>query len=129
MKLLRTAAWAPLSVLFVHWMASRIFGHEPWVDPIMHFLGGAAIAYVVLRWAPLAAKQLGELRPLGRDLLAFGMACTAAVLWEAGEFASDMLLRTHVQLGRVNTMRDLVLGVAGGLVVVAMARAMRRVSR
>ena len=55
------------------------------------------------------------------------MACTAAVLWEAGEFASDALLRTHVQLGRVNTMRDLVLGVAGGLLVVAIARATRRV--
>ena len=127
MRILGRVGWAPLSVVLLHWIASKAFGHEPWVDPIIHFLGGVSVAYAVLRSVPLATNLLGELRPLGRDLLAFSTASTAAVLWEVGEFASDALLRTHVQLGRLNTMRDLILGVAGGLVVVAIARAFRSI--
>ena len=49
----RAAGWAPLTVLIAHHILARMFGHEPFVDPVMHFSGGAAAALVVrYAWSP-----------------------------------------------------------------------------
>ena len=41
----REALWAPIAVVVLHWAAGGLLGHEPYVDPVMHFLGGAAAAF------------------------------------------------------------------------------------
>ncbi len=119
----RRAAWAPLTVIVLHSVAGHYFGHEPYVDPVMHFMGGVAAAYFMLNSASLAQTVLGVLTPLGRDMLAFGITGSAALMWEVGEFVGDQLRGTNVQRGLNNTMRDLILGVSGGVICIALKRA------
>lgn len=125
-KVAREAAWAPIAVLILHEVAGRIWGHEPHVDPVMHFLGGLAAAFFFRHAASTAGTLLGRPTPLALDLLAFGLTCAVALFWEFGEFASDRLLRTTVQRGLQNTMRDLMLGVSGGFLYLAARRFMPR---
>ncbi len=114
----REAIWAPLAVLIVHWLAGGWLGHEPFVDPVMHFLGGAAVAFFFWHAAKSARGYLGDLPPVALGLLAFGLATTAAVGWEFAEFLLDRIRGTHIQRGLANTMRDLFLGVSGAVVYV-----------
>jgi hypothetical protein len=112
------AIWAPITVLVLHSILGGMFGHEPYVDPVIHFLGGVAAALFFWRAAFYSGRYLGVLSPLALGLMAFGLAATAAVVWEIGEFASDLFLGTNIQRDVSNTMRDLILGVSGaGLLV------------
>jgi hypothetical protein len=112
-----------------HHLAADRFGHEPYVDPVMHFSGGAACAFFFRRAAAAAHAQLGALSPLVLDLLAFGLACAAALAWELAELLSDFVLHTSIQTAAVNTLRDLALGVAGAIVYLVGARLMERSGR
>lgn len=122
-RLIRSAAWVPLAVIALHSIAGQLFGHEPYVDPMTHFLGGTAAAFFVLQASSIASAALGTLKPAGRDLLALGITCAAALCWEVAEFASDRVLGTNVQRSLDNTMRDLILGAVGGVVCIAVSRA------
>jgi hypothetical protein len=66
-----------------------------------------------------AGRLLGELRPGGRYLLAFTAACSTALAWEIAEFMSDQLLGTALQEGNLDTMSDLMLGLAGAAAYLA----------
>jgi hypothetical protein len=121
------AAWAPLAVLIGHQLGARLFGHEPYVDPLMHFAGGAAAAFFFRQASAIATEALGTMRDVALDLVGFGLACACAVLWEIGEFASDQVLGTHVQRSLENTMRDLLMGVTGAVLVLVALRLGRRV--
>lgn len=121
-RLAREAAWAPGAVLVSHLVAGALFGHEPFVDPVMHLLGGVAAAYFFRRAASIAGLLLGAPTRLGTDLLAFGLTSAAALCWEIGEFTLDRLARTHTQGGLGNTMRDLISGVIGAVLYLAATR-------
>jgi hypothetical protein len=121
-KISRVAAWAPLSVLIGHSVFAKIFGHEPYVDPVMHFSGGVAAAYFFRKVSALAPEALGALTEDARDLLSFGLTCSIALFWEIVEFSSDTFLGTTVQTSNANTMRDLILGVVGALVFLIFRR-------
>jgi hypothetical protein len=114
----REALWAPMAVMIFHGVAGKIFGHEPYVDPIMHFSGGVAAAFFFRRACLIGPEFFGQPSRLGIDLLAFGLTCAAALFWEFGEFIGDQLRGTNVQRGLVNTMRDLFLGTLGGTVFI-----------
>jgi hypothetical protein len=116
LKISRVAAWAPLSVLIGHSIFARFFGHEPYVDPVMHFSGGVAAAYFFRKASAMGAEVLGALTEVVRDLLSFGLTCSIALFWEIAEFSSDTFLGTNVQTSNANTMRDLILGIVGALV-------------
>ena len=118
-----------MAVLILHAVGGRMLGHEPYVDPIMHFLGGTAAALFLRHAASVAGRQLGVLTKLGLDLLAFGLTCATALFWEFGEFASDLLLGTRTQRSLGNTMRDLALGVGGAVAYLAIKRAMGRIEK
>ena len=118
-RVAREVAWAPLGVLILHALGGRVLGHEPYVDPTMHFLGGAAAAYFFRHAIRIAGRLLGGPTQCALDLLAFGLTCAIALFWEFGEFASDLYLGTHIQRSLGNTMRDLVLGVSGAVVYLA----------
>jgi hypothetical protein len=89
-------------------------------DALMHFSGGMAIAYVCFRCIAEAKSWFGALPLAGHALVAFSGGCTAAVLWELGEFASDAVLRTHVQKSLPETMLDLAYGTFGAAVAVGL---------
>ena len=124
-RVARQAAWAPLCVLVLHEAAARLLGHEPYVDPAMHFLGGAAAAFFIRYAASVADRLVGAPTEAALDLLAFGLTCAVALLWELGEFAADRFIGTHVQRGLENTMRDLVLGLVGAILYLWTRRRIR----
>jgi hypothetical protein len=119
------AGWAPVTVLVLHSVLGRSFGHEPFVDPIIHFSGGVAAAFFFRYASVVAGSLLGAPNDLAKDLMAFGLTVTVALLWETGEFASDVWLGTHIQHDVANTMRDLILGMGGGASYVLAARVVR----
>lgn len=115
----REAAWAPIAVVVVHWLVGGWLGHEPVVDPIMHFAGGMAAAFFFWHAATCARRYMGAPSSIALGLLALGLATLSAVGWEFGEFLSDTFRGTTMQRGVANTMRDLFLGVCGAGVYVA----------
>jgi len=125
-RLLREAAWAPAAVLFAHQVAGHFFGHEPYVDPVMHFLGGVAATFFFRRAAAIGRDRIGGLTCLGLDVFSFTLTCSIAVFWEIGEFTSDKFVGSHVQRGLGNTMRDLILGISGAIVFLLFQRLAER---
>ncbi len=85
----------------------------------MHFLGGAAVAFFVRRSAQIAKAYVGPMTPLGLDLLAVGLTCLIALLWEFGEYLSDIWLGTNTHPTVAHTLADLFFGVAGAIGFVA----------
>lgn len=111
-------AWSPVLVLVAHLVADVLldaYALFPALDVPMHLAGGCAIAYFA--WHALdVLEQQRLLDPSGgalRSLLVFGMASTAAVLWEFGEFVSDELLGTRLLSGLNDTLSDMLFGMVG----------------
>ena len=122
-------AWAPIAVLIGHAVFAGLYGHEPYVDPVMHFAGGMAAAYS-FRFATSIMKEVfGVPTELGSDVMSFGLTCAAALVWETGEFCSDTFLGTNVQKDNANTMRDLILGAAGAIAFIAARRLFKTSAR
>lgn len=113
--LFRATAWAPLAVLVFHSGAAAVFGHEPYVDPISHFLGGVAISYFLFHAVVALVPGVGAAPRVVAILMAFGLAVTTAVTWELGELGSDLVLGTNIQHDARNVLRDLALGTGGAL--------------
>ena len=126
-RIAREAAWAPLAVVILHHVLGGWLGHEPVVDPVMHFSVGAAAAFFFSRSAACARRYLGDPSPLAVGLMAFGLATVAAVGWELAEYLGDLVRGTNVQRGLSNTMRDLFLGVGGAAVYIVAANLLPRV--
>ena len=111
-RLLREALWAPVAVVVLSIVVARL----PQADALwslLHFLGGAALAFCCFRLARIPGAL--------RYVLAFTVACTAALGWELAEFAIDQVAGTSLQEGRVDTMSDLMLSVCGAALFLAFA--------
>lgn len=120
--LLRKAGWAPLVAIALHWVVAFL-GVRDAADNLVHFSGGAAIAYFAWHACRVFAPWIGALRAAASYAAAFTVTCTAAVFVEIVEFGSDQFLGTRVQHDLHETMLDLVFGVAGGcaaLLVIAL---------
>lgn len=123
----RQYAWAPISLFGAHMF---VFTQTNWyeklygIDKPIHFIGGFVIAYF---WygAYLTAKELKLLgkpnRLLGQLLVLFATA-TATVLWEFHEYLADTYLGTTMQASIGDTMGDMLLGILGGLLLIAALR-------
>lgn len=114
LQLLRKAAWAPISVLIFH----AIIAETPYrqaSDFVMHFSGGAAIAYFFFVALGEFQSWLGAPTLLGRLLFSFTMACTVGVFWEIGEQFSDTFLGSHIQKSLPETMSDLLANTTGAV--------------
>lgn len=121
-QILRSTGWAPLLVLILHVVLAELFGHEPIVDPFMHFAGGIAAAYFFRYACAVSEKLIGQLSRFGLDVMSFSLTCAIALCWEFGEFLSDTFLGTTIQISVANTMRDLILGTIGSLVFIGIRR-------
>jgi len=118
--------WAPLCVLIVHRYAGAAWGHEPYVDPVIHTFGGLAMAHALSILVVGAQARIGRLTPLGRELMVFGLTAFVALAWEVGEFFLSAYYHAHLQRSIAETIRDMVLGVVGAAVYLIVARFTRK---
>jgi hypothetical protein len=107
----RTKAFCLVVIVFRRW-AIAMGIREP-LDHVIHFSGGLAIAYFLYRIIKMSASWIGPVTNATRYILAFTTACTVAVFWEFGEFASDAFRGTHIQHDVAETLWDLIYGVSG----------------
>ena len=124
-ELARRAAWAPLLVFAIHLFLSRGFDayrERPWLDIPMHLAGGVAIAFclcVTLR--VLQEHELVERTgPRIRFILVLALTGCAALFWEFAEFTTDQLGLTRAQAGLEDTLLDMLLGLVGGFMFLAL---------
>ena len=113
LRILIDPGWAPFSVVLFHVVLAE-FGLTHRFDHLLHFLGGAAIAYFFFRFLALLAL-IPTTHPWLIYAATFTSSCTAALFWEFVEFASDVFLHTNVQQSLSETMLDLLFGVLGAL--------------
>jgi hypothetical protein len=111
--------WAPVAVVAAHSILTATTGHHTKLDPLFHFLGGAAGAYSVDGMARAYAR-VAVSTAVRRAALMVGAVIVAALLWELAEFISDWRFGTHIQESRVDTISDVALGTLGALVVARM---------
>jgi hypothetical protein len=116
-------AWAPAFVLILHAILESAFGSR--VDPYMHVLGGAACQYFFYNVLSLPFSAIGTLTRFAKTIFAFTLTCTAATLWELGEFISDRHFGTHLQESVPETIGDLALGLFGAIIVLTATLAMK----
>jgi hypothetical protein len=111
-RLLREALWAPLAIIALNVVVARLpqAGELWW---LLHFLGGAALAFCCFRLARIPGAL--------RYVLAFSVACTVALGWELAEFAIDQMAGTALQEGRADTMSDLMFSVCGAALFLGFA--------
>ncbi len=87
------------------------------LDSVMHFAGGCALGYFILGQIGYAVRK-GWCRDPGRVIvlmLIVSLVATGAVCWEIYEWLSDRYIGTHFQPSLDDTMKDLVLGLMGGI--------------
>lgn len=126
LAIIRGAGWAPAAVLVLHAIVVRT-AYRTELDGVNHFLGGAAIAFFFLQAMRIVLPEISV--TVSSYIFSFALACTIAVFWEIGEYASDHLLRTHVQISLSETMSDLIFGVTGAAVMMAGFAVLDRIER
>jgi hypothetical protein len=106
--------WAPLAVVVLHLVLAQ-YGLTQRFDHLLHFLGGASIAFFLLGLLASLPSLFAHVPRWIHYLLAFTSSCTVAVFWEFAEFASDRFRGTSIQQSVSETVLDLVFGVAGAM--------------
>jgi len=114
LRLLWNPGWAPLVVVALH-LALAGYGLTQRFDHLLHFLGGASIAYFFFGFFAAFSSQPTHSPRWVLYHLAFASSCTVAVFWEFAEFASDHFRGTSIQQSVSETMLDLLFGVLGAL--------------
>lgn len=128
LRLLVNPGWAPLGVVVMH-LAFAEYGWTQRFDHLLHFLGGASVAYFLFGSFALLPSLIASSPRWVRYLLAFTSSCTVAVFWEFAEFASDRFMGTSIQQSLSETVLDLVFGAVGAfstLLVIAVLRGLVR---
>jgi hypothetical protein len=118
----RQGAWAPLTVFIVYALIAKGFGVGmvfPWLDIPAHLFGGMAIAYFFAIGIANIQVILGTVPQVIQMALSLGLTAITAVAWEFLEFAADIALGTHINLGVADTLSDLFFGLLGGVIVVS----------
>lgn len=122
---MRESAWAPISV-FIIYSILKAFGAYllyPPLDMPTHFMGGVAIAYFFRSAIANSQIFVGSI-PLSIQIL-FALTCTGTttILWEFIEYSSDYFFHTDMILGLEDTLKDMFLGLFGGVILLLWRRA------
>lgn len=91
-----------------------------WWDDVAHFVSGLLVGLGVILWVSLLEyrRRLSKLPGWFSALFTACFMAAVAVAWETCEFASDQIFGTFSQgADLVDTMWDIILGSAGGLVM------------
>jgi hypothetical protein len=99
-------------VLVLHEFLS-VKGYRTQIDWFNHYAGGLSFTFFSWKSLPLLSQWSGQLTRVGRLAVAFLAGCSAALLWDLAEFASDLFLDTTIQQSIHETMMDLVNGFLG----------------
>jgi hypothetical protein len=116
---LREAAWAPLTVigLYLFGLVLGVYDRYPPLDIPTHFLGGVAITYFY-RFAIRNSQALvGDIPFPIQVILAFTCTGTTIIFWEFYENILDFLFQAHNVLGLADTIKDMLMGLLGALVL------------
>lgn len=106
-----------LLVLHVVFLALDTYSSARHLDSVMHLAGGIALGMFVLGvlactvsrgWCPDPGQHLAI-------VLVVSLVTTGAVCWEFYEWISDAFFGTRLQLTVVDTVKDLLLGLLGGV--------------
>ena len=111
---------APFIVLSLHVFLIDLYTIWPSFDILMHFLGGASIAYGAWVFFRILKeyKLLEHMPRLLEVFLLVTITSFAAVLWEFFEFTGGYILEIDfLQMNLQDTMADLTLGLLGGVFV------------
>ena len=87
-------------------------------DTLLHLFGGMSIAYSANHALLLAerSKLITFKSRLLKIVMIVGMVMIAAVLWEVYEFVWDQIFGTLFQPSKADTIKDLIMGMLGGIV-------------
>lgn len=113
-------ALIPSAILVLHAIATILGWYETyyWFDTPMHFLGGISIGVASFYLLGLAGLESKKFHPkLMQILLIISITALAAVAWEVLEFNLDFVLKTNMQPGMADTMKDLCMGLLGGTLI------------
>ena len=127
----KRAGWAPLSLFTFHMVAMLELGlyqRYSRLDDVMHVIGGVVIAWFFLTvWrAAIATGVAGRPAPALTPLLVLSLTAFAAMGWEVAEYVLDHLMGTHLQKSLDDTMSDMMYGLLGGALLVALSRRARQ---
>ena len=116
----------PFLVYLLNYILLNFANAAYWSFPIdipMHALGGLSIAYVASRTLWLLGKKnvLIVKSALVKVFIILATVAFAAVVWEFYEFLHDYFLGTRYQTGIGDTMKDLFMGLLGGLLFCVVA--------
>jgi len=116
---IREAAWAPLAVIgfYLLGLAFHLYDLYPSLDIPTHLLGGIAITYFFRFAIRNSQKFLDEIPFPIQILLAFTATGTMIIFWEFFEITLDSFFKTHNVLGLFDTLKDMVNGLLGALVL------------
>jgi len=106
------ALWAPALVFVLHREVAKWLGHEPYVDPVMHFCGGFAIAFLFWRSASCFGRNISY-------RWVIGLTTCVAIAWEIMEFCLAVYRGWSQYWDLANSARDLFLGMVGAGLFVA----------
>ena len=112
----KVLVWPPIILAF-HTISiySGLYWIIPHLDTPMHFLGGVSIA-LSTHYFVRYSKGV-SLPALYRFLFIVAMTVFAAVAWEWAEFIGDAMLGTVFQPSIFDTMKDLLMGTLGAVIV------------
>lgn len=100
-----------------------LYWKMPWIDNIMHFLGGGAAAMGMIWWTFYSAKISASTKNLPKfytAVVVLGFAALVGVFWEFYELIIDRLItkNNYISLfqqgGLLDTMKDLFADLLGG---------------
>jgi hypothetical protein len=130
----REAGWAPSLVFAIHVIALGVFDaytRMPKFDLLMHFIGGAVMAFFIHR-TMVNASRMGITGPHphgSHRLLVFSATCAVALFWEFAEYISDQTLGTFSQAGLEDTLADFLFGIIGAGAFILFAAVIGRYPR
>lgn len=121
---LKKGMWAPLVVISIHAVALfflNVYSFFTSFDIPMHFLGGVSITYFFIHCVICAMKKdfLGRPSFIVTILLVFLLTCTTTIFWEFAEWTLDVLFQTSIQVSLDDTLLDMILGISGGVLMIA----------
>ena len=115
----RESIWAPLGVVVSYLVVKAFDGYllYPPLDIPTHFLGGVAIAYFYRSAITNSQKLVGSIPLPVQSLLTLTCTGTTTILWEFFEYSSDLFFHTNMVLGLEDTLKDMFMGLLGGLIL------------
>lgn len=120
---------ALLQFLFVVFIISSLFigtylglyGIWTFWDKVIHFGSGVLVAiYSLVLLAVLAKRYKFSMPTWLQATLVIAIGGSTALLWEIAEFISDTYFGTHAQITNADTMTDMINGLAGATLVIAL---------